>query len=140
MVLGMFLLAFPVEIPAVGPNIMVGVQGRDFVSQAPTNEQIETASQHALTYAQHLFCHSTPAMEPRHLTETLTKLRTKYSKAEAERLAMADADNFQFTTAQIQRDIHELRRLGSIEALIVHHNNKQKDSGLNETRVQNTPR
>ena len=54
----------------------------------------------------------------------------------AERLAIADANNFQFTNAQIQRDIHELRRLGSLDTLIVHHNNKQKDSGLNEkTRV-----
>ena len=123
------------KIPAVGPNIIVGVHGYDFALQAPTDEHIEKATQHALTYAQHLFRHITPGVEPRRLTETLTKLRIKYSKAEAERLAIADANNFQFTTAQIQRDIHELRRLGSLDALIVHHNNKQKDSGLNETRV-----
>ena len=113
----------------------MGVHGHDFVLQAPTDEHVEKATQHALTYSQHLFRHNTPAVEPRRLTETLTKLRTKYSRAEAERLAIADANNFQFTTAQIQRDIHELRRLGSLDALIVHHNNKQKDSGLNETRV-----
>ena len=71
----------------------------------------------------------------RALTETLTKLRTKSSRAKAERLAIADANDFQFTTAQIQRDIQELRRLGSLDALIVHHINKQKDSGLNEPRV-----
>ena len=67
------------------------------------------------------------------LTEILTKQRTKYSRTEAERLAIADTNEFQFTTAQIQREIQELRRLGSLDALIVHHNNKQKDSGLNET-------
>ena len=123
------------DIPDVGPKIIVGVHGRDFALQAPTDEHIEKATQHALTYAQHLFRHNTPAVEPRRLTEALTKLRTKYSRAEAERLVIADANNFQFTTAQIQRDIHDLRRLGSLAALIVHHNNKQKDSGLNETRV-----
>jgi hypothetical protein len=60
----------------------------------------------------------------------LAKLRIKYSRAESERLAIADANQFQFTPAQIQRDIQELRRLGSLDALIVHHNIKQKDSGL----------
>ena len=45
---------------------------------------------------------------------------------------------FQFTHAQTHRDIQELRRLGSLDALIAHHNNKQKDSGLNETRVKTT--
>ena len=66
----------------------------------------------------------------------LAKLRIKYSRAEPERLAIADANQFQFTPAQIQRDIQELRRLGSLDALIVDHNNKQNDSGLNESRVQ----
>jgi hypothetical protein len=94
------------------------------------------ATQRALTYAQHLFRHKIHAAEPKRLTESLlAKLRIKYFRAEAERLAIADANNFQFTTAQIQRDIQELQRLGSLDALIVHHNNKQKDSGLNETRV-----
>ena len=94
------------------------------------------ATQRALTYAQHLFRHKIHAAEPKRLTESLSKLRIKYSRAdEAERLVIADAINFQFTTAQILRDIQELRRLGSLDALIIHHNSKQKDSGLNETRV-----
>jgi hypothetical protein len=70
----------------------------------------------------------------RNLTKTLVKLRIKYSRAESERLAIADANQFQFTPAQIRRDIQGLRRVGSLDALIVHHNDKQKDSGLNETR------
>ena len=94
--------------------------GRDFALQAPTDEHIAIATQRALTYAQHLFRHNTLEVEPRRLTETLSKLRTKYSRAEAERLAIADANDFEFTTAQVQRDIHELRRLGSLDALIVH--------------------
>ncbi len=94
------------------------------------------ATQRAITYAHHLFRHAIPAAEPRDLTNALAQLRIKYSRAEAERLAIADANVFQFTHAQTHRDFQELRRLGSLEALIVHHNNKQKDSGLNETRVK----
>ena len=84
------------------------------------------ATQRALTYAHHLFRHDIPAAEPRDLTKTLANLPIKYSRAEAERLAIADANIFQFTAAQTQRDIQELRRLESLDALIVHHNNKKK--------------
>ena len=124
-----------IAIPDVGPNIILGVHGHDFVLQAPTDEHIAKATQHAITYAQHMFRQNTLAAEPRCLTEALTTLRIKYSRVEAGRLAIADANDFQFTTAHVQRDIHELCRLSSLDALIVHHNNKQKDSGLNETRV-----
>ena len=116
-------------------HIMVGVQGRDYALQAPSDIYIVMVTQRALTYARHLFRHTIPAAEPRNLTNALAQLRIKYSRAEAERLAIADANMFQFTPAQTHRDIQEFRRLGSIEALIVHHNNKQKETGLNETRV-----
>ena len=114
----------------------MGVQGRDYTLQAPSDAHIALATQRALTYAQHLFRHGIPTAEPRDLTNALARLRIKYSRAEAERLAIAAANSFQFTPAQIQRDIQELRRLGSLDALIVHRNNNQKHSGLNETRVQ----
>ena len=116
------------------PHIVMGVQGRNSALQASTDDHIVLATQRALTYARHLFRHEIPAAESRNLTKTLAKLRIKYSRAESERLAIADANQFQFTPAQIRRDIQGLRRLGSLDALIVHHNDKQKDSGLNETR------
>ena len=50
------------------------------------------ATQRALTYAHHLFRHDIPAAEPRDLTKTLANLRIKYSRVEAERLAIADAN------------------------------------------------
>ena len=118
------------------PHLVVGVQGRDYALQAPSDIYIVMATQRAITYAHHFFRHAIPAAEPRDLTNALAQLRIKYSRAEAERLAIADANMFQFTHAQTHRDIQELRRLGSLEALIVYHNNKQKDSGLNETRVK----
>jgi hypothetical protein len=102
----------------------MGVQGRNSKLQAPADDHIVLATQRALTYARHLFRHDIPAAESRNLTKTLAKLRIKYSRAESERLAIADANQFQFTPAQIQRDVKELRRLGSLDALmIVHHNN-----------------
>ena len=84
------------------------------------------ATQRAITYAQHLLRHKTSKAEPARLTATLTQLRMKFFRAEAERLSIADANAFQFTDVQIQRDIQKLHRLGSLDALIVHHNNKQK--------------
>ena len=108
------------DLHDAGPNIVMRVPGRVFALQAPTDDHIKQATQRVLFYAQHLFRRNIPATEPTRLTESL---------------ALADANEFQFTTAQAQRDIQELRRLGSLDALIVHHNNKQKDSGLNETRV-----
>ena len=114
----------------------MGVQGRDYALQTPSDDHIVMATQRALTYAHHLFRHDIPAAEPRDLTQALATLRIKYSRAESERLAIAGANMFQFTAVQTQRDIQEIRRLGSLDALIVHHNNKQKDSGLNETRVR----
>ena len=95
-------------LPDAGPNIVVGVQGRDLALQAPTDEHIIKATQRALTYAQHQLGHYMPEAELTRLTETLTQLRIKYSRAEAERLAIADANAFQLTPAQMQRDIQEL--------------------------------
>ena len=116
-------------------HIIVGVQGHDYALPEPSDMYILMATQRATTYARHLFRLTIPAAELRNLTNALAQLRIKYSRAEAERLAIADANMFQFTPAQTHRDIQELRRLGSIEALIVHRNNKQKEAGLNETRV-----
>ena len=118
-----------------GTHIMVGVQGRDYALQEPSDTYIVMATQRAIIYASHLFRYTFPAAKPRDLTNALAQIQIKYSRAEAERLAIADANMFQFTHAQTHRDIHDLRRLVSLEALIVHHNNKQKESGLNETRV-----
>ena len=82
------------------PRIVMGVQGRDYALQEPTNDHIVLATQRALTYARHLFRHDIPPAEPRDLAKTLAKLRIKYSRAESERLAIADANQFQFTPAQ----------------------------------------
>ena len=106
--------------------IVMGVQGRDYALQTPSDDHIVMATQRALTYAHHLFRHDIPAAELRDLTKTLANLPIKYSRAEAERLAIADANIFQFTAAQTQRDIQKLRRLESLDTLIVHHNNKKK--------------
>ena len=66
------------------------------------------------------------------LSKTLYKLRTQFSRTELQRLALADAQDFTFTEAQLTRDIIDLRLLGSLTALITHHNEKQKQSGCNE--------
>jgi hypothetical protein len=66
------------------------------------------------------------------LSKTLYKLRTQFSRTELQRLVLADAQEFTYTEAQLTRDIIDLRLLGSLTALITHHNEKQKQSGCNE--------
>ena len=76
---------------ATDPHIVMGVQGRDYALQAPSDIFIAMATQRASAYAHHLFRHTIPAAEPRDLTNALAQLRIKYSRAEAECLAIADA-------------------------------------------------
>ena len=81
----------------------MSVQGRDYALQAPTDDHIVLATQRALTYARY----DIPAAEPReHPCQTLERSQN----------AIADANQLEFTPAQIQRDIQELRRLGSLDA------------------------
>jgi hypothetical protein len=58
-----------------GPHIVMGVQGRDYALQAPSDIFIALATQRALAYAHHLFRHAIPAAEPRDLTNALAQLR-----------------------------------------------------------------
>jgi len=118
-------------------QVVIEVQGKDFAFTAPKTAQIARAINMAHKYGTCLFRGEVPTAVITELTSALTRLQIQFSRQEAERAALADADGFEFTPVQLQRDIGELRRLGTLTELIHHYNNKQKESGLNEDRIRN---
>ena len=78
------------------PHPIVGVRGVDYELPEFTSAQLEQAARLADAYRQRLFRHPGPAvgaLTP--LRETLARLRTQFSRAEAERVALAHANGFQ---------------------------------------------
>ena len=119
------------------PHPIVGVRGVDYELPEFTSAQLEQAARLADAYRQRLFRHPGPAvgtLTP--LRETLARLRTQFSRAEAERVALAHANGFQLNATHLTRDITKLRELGSLTAVIEFHNAQQKLGGMNETRLR----
>jgi len=117
-------------------RVVIGVQGKEFALGTPTDMQIAKALDMARVYGQCLFRAPPPGAVLEELMSALARLRVQFSRQEAERIALADAAGFEFTDAQMQRDIEALRRLGSLSALIRYHNEKQKETGMNEYRIR----
>lgn len=119
------------------PHPIVGVRGVDYELPEFTGAQLEHAARLAEAYRQHLFRRPGPAvgaLTP--LRETLARLRTQFSRTEAEHVALANAKDFQFNDTHLTRDIIKLRELGSLTAVIEFHNAQQKLVGMNETRLR----
>ncbi len=117
-------------------GVIINVQGDDFMMRAPSDAQIQKASTTARTYSQCLFRNEVQEHQTTDLAAVLQRLRQQYARQESERIALADANDFTFTDAQLTRDITDLRKLGSLTALIEYHNDKQKETGINEARVR----
>ena len=117
-------------------QVVIEVQGKEFALGTPTDMQIAKALDMARVYGQCLFRAPPPGAGMEELTSALARLRVQFSRQEAERVALADAAGFEFTDAQMQRDIEALRHLGSLSALIRYHNDKQKETGMNEYRIR----
>ena len=69
------------------------------------------------------------------LAEKLHALTRQFSRAEAEKCALRDADNYDLPNDTVRRDAMHMCELGSFEALVKYHNDAQKTTGLNLTRV-----
>ena len=64
------------------------------------------------------------------LAAHLTELVVNFSRAAAEVAALADAENYVISEDLLNADKENLIELGSFQALVDYHNNKQKDNGL----------
>ena len=116
-------------------RIVVEVQGMEYDLPIPTNQIFEAAVAMAIRYSTLLT--RKPARTPpiATLRTLLEKLTTQFSRAEAERLALADAGEYCITEERLDRDIAHLRKVGSLEAVIQHYHTQHQESGPNPTRV-----
>ena len=69
------------------------------------------------------------------LAEKLHALTRQFSRAEEEESALRDANDYDLPNAIVRRDAKHMCELGSFEAIIEYHNDAQKITGLNLTRV-----
>jgi hypothetical protein len=72
----------------------------------------------------------------RELSAHLSDLITSFSRSAAEAAALADADNYEIPESILDQDMQKLKELGSFQALVKYHNDKQKETGLNVARVR----
>jgi hypothetical protein len=100
-----------------------------------TQSQITTAAEYADVYYHLLGANTRPDSDVKYLSQLLLTLTKKFSRAEAETLALLDAGDFQISDEVLRRDAKHLRELGSFSALVDYHNNAQKNTGLNLERV-----
>jgi hypothetical protein len=96
---------------------------------------MEVAAEYANSYHQLLGATTRPDSEAKQLSQLLLALTRKFSRAEAESLALQDAADFEISDETLRRDAAHLRALGSFSALVDYHNNVQKRSGLSLERV-----
>jgi hypothetical protein len=66
----------------------------------------------------------------RELSSHLSELIVGFSRSAAEADALTDAANYEIPDILLDADVIKLRELGSFDALIDYHNDKQKQSGL----------
>ena len=69
------------------------------------------------------------------LAAHLAELVVSFSRAAAEEAALADAENFEISEDLLTADKEKLAELGSFQALVDYHNNKQKENGLSVERI-----
>jgi imidazolonepropionase-like amidohydrolase len=69
------------------------------------------------------------------LAAHLAELVVSFSRVAAEEAALADAENFEISEDLLKADKEKLAELGSFQALVDYHNNKQKENGLSVERI-----
>ena len=69
------------------------------------------------------------------LAAHLAELVISFPRAAAEVAALADADNYEIYEDLLNADKEKLIELGSFQALVDYHNNKQKENKLSVERV-----
>jgi len=122
------------DLPTLG-SVVIDVQGDTFDLQTPNADVIDRAADMATEYHNLLTrIPSTPAT-PGELRTTLQRLTVQFSRAEAERIALADAAGFRITDEQLSRDITHWRKAGTLEAVIADHHARHQENGPNDERA-----
>jgi len=125
----------PPAIPQTPGGLAINVQGTMFDLPTPTADVLDFAAIMAAEYATLLMRTPTQPENPEEMRAILARLTIQFSRGEAERIALADADNYNIPEAQLQRDIRHLRRVGTMEKVIEEHHLRHQENGPNLERA-----
>ena len=116
-------------------RIVVQIHGHDFALGHSSQPELRAADERAQLYQAQLGIEVTTPYAVDSLAEKLHALTRQFSREEAEESALRDADDYDLPNDTVRRDANHMRELGSFEALVKYHNDAQKTTGLNLTRV-----
>ena len=116
----------------------ITVQGAEYELPTAPDEQIMASGRITAKYAMNFLPRPPTPLEicKVDLTAKLMALRSQLSRAAAEEAALADAGNFVLDESRLNRDITQLRDMGSLDALLRAHHRQQQVSGMNAVRIQ----
>ena len=122
-------------------EISIKVQGADFKLPDFALPQLQVSAVLATKYME-ILCGTTLCQNKsgRELSSHLSALIVSFSRSAAEAAALQDAAGYEIPEDLLDADVTKLRELGSFDALIDYHNNKQKESALNVDRIDDNLR
>ena len=115
---------------------MITVHGTTFDLSIPDADVLDRAAYMATEYCNLLTRTPSAPATPVELRVTLRRLTVQFSRAEAERIALADAAGFVISDEQLQRDITHWRKAGTLEAVVEDHHARHRENGPNEERAK----
>ena len=121
--------------PERGHHIVVHIHGHDFALGQSSQPELRAAAERAQLYQTQLGAGVAVPYAADFFAEKLHTLTRQFSREEAEESALRDADDYDLPNDTVRRDANHMRELGSFEALVKYHNDAQKTTGLNLTRV-----
>jgi len=124
------------DVEIQGLKVAVCVQGHEHRLPDFALRQLQISMDLAKRYQQILCPMVTQTRSERELSSHLSDLTRSFSRSAAETAALLDADNYEIPDSILDQDVTQLRELGSFNALVKYHNDKQKETGLNVARVR----
>ena len=116
-------------------RIVVQIHGHDYALGHSSPPELRAAAERAQLYQAQVGVKFKVPYTVDFLTMKLHVLTRQFSRAEAEESALRDADDYDLPNDTVRHDAKHMRELGSFEALVKYHNDAQKTTGLNLTRV-----
>ena len=116
-------------------RIVVQIHRHDYALGCSSQQELKATAARAQLYQAQLGGNAKVPYAVGFLAKKLQALTRQFSRAEAEESALRDADDYELPNDTVRRDAKHMRELGSFEALVKYHNDAQKTTGLNKTRV-----
>jgi len=119
-----------------GGGVLISVAGHSFHLPSSSSSAFSISLSHISAYQQ-ILRRKTPQPSSTFLDleAHFRSLRAYFAPDRAESDALLDANGFNWPPVVLDRDIHLLRSLGSLDAVIQHHSDQHKSTGFNSHRV-----